>query len=100
MFCCHGYSGVCASCGVQLEPALTKEDHQQLLDATITAIHSQNLGFSPEIISNLSRLNTQLTDAHPPYRVIVDGLNVSRVGTKNSRVSQVRDVGWVHVCDL
>lgn len=82
-------SGVCTSCKAQLEKTLTATDHQQLLDAVRTAAHTESLGFSPELISNLSRLENQLSSVHTPYRVIVDGLNVARVSSKHFSVMQV-----------
>lgn len=83
------YSGVCTSCKAHLEKALTATDHQQLLEAVTTAAHTESLGFSPELISNLSRLENQLSSVHTPYRVIVDGLNVARVASKHFNVMQV-----------
>lgn len=85
-------SGVCTSCKGHLEKALTGTEHQQLLDAVTTAVHSEGLGFSPELISMLSRLQRQLASTPTPYRVVVDGLNVSHVASKNFNAMDVMDV--------
>lgn len=78
----------------QLEKALTEGDHQRLLEAVTAAAHSEGLGFSPELISNLTRLQQRLASMSTPYRVVVDGLNVSRVASKNFSVMQVSS-DWV-----
>ena len=82
-------SGFCTNCKSQLGKALTEADHQQLLEAVTDAVHSEGLGFSPELISNLSRLKQQLAANSTPYRVIVDGLNVSRIASKHFNVMHV-----------
>jgi pentatricopeptide repeat protein len=85
-------SGVCTNCQGRLEKALTEGDHQKLLRAVNEAVHSEGLGFSPELISNLSRLQKRLSAVSSPYKVVVDGLNVSRVSSKNFSVMQVMDI--------
>jgi hypothetical protein len=85
-------SGECGGCQQRLEKALSEEDHQRLLQAVMKAVHSEGLGFSPELISNLSRLRQRLISVATPYRVVVDGLNVSRVSSKNFSVMQVMDI--------
>ena len=76
-------------CEGQLEKALSEETHQHLLKAVTEAVHSEGLGFSPELISNLSRLRQRLSATPTPYRVVVDGLNISRVSSKNFSAMQV-----------
>ena len=80
---------MCGSCQEQLEKALTEEVHQRLLTAVTEAVYSEGLGFSPELISNLSRLGNKLASISTPYRVVVDGLNVSRVSSKTFSIMQV-----------
>lgn len=88
---------MCGSCQERLEKALTEEDHQRLLRAVTEAVHSEGLGFSPELISNLSRLQKRLASVSTPYRVVVDGLNVSRISSKNFSVMQVH-LCWPDCC--
>lgn len=85
-------SRICSHCGNQLDKALSDKDHHQLLDAINNAVHSEGLGFSPELISNLSRLKQRLVSMTTPYRAVVDGLNVSHVGATSFSVMQVMDV--------
>ena len=80
---------MCATCQGTLSKALTKADHQELLDALKKVVMSEGLGFSPELISNTSQLHQLLSSATTPYRVIVDGLNVSRIASANFNVRQV-----------
>ena len=89
-------SRICSHCGNQLDKALSDKDHHQLLDAINNAVHSEGLGFSPELISNLSRLKQRLVSMTTPYRAVVDGLNVSHVGATSFSVMQVSiNVRWL-----
>ena len=63
---------------------MTDDHHQQLLSAMMEAVHSEGLGFSPELISNLLRLDKMLSSVSTPFRVVIDGLTVSRVSSKTS----------------
>ena len=85
----HPCSGVCATCQGTLDKALSEADHQVLLDALKKVVLSEGLGFSPELISNTSQLHQLVSSATTPYRVIVDGLNVSRMASANFNVRQV-----------
>ena len=66
-----------------------EEDHYQLLDVMTKAISVEGLGFSPELMSNLSRLHERLFSTPQPYKAVVDGLNVSHRMSNAFSVMQV-----------
>ena len=87
-------SGVCGSCLGTLEKALSEADYRHLLEAVTDSVHAQSLSFSTELSSNLTRLHYWMASMSTPYRVIVDGLNVSHVASKNFSVVQVSPCLW------